>query len=108
MLSNVRSKTPGPQPNCAKIVTPAPRHRLPFSYTSPIPHIHRLPDVALYKATVCPFAAAQPLHPTAFGRVKGSRLTTASALILLNLQVVSARPAPHVFNNIPPPRLVAV
>ncbi|KAF2831980.1 hypothetical protein CC86DRAFT_84207 [Ophiobolus disseminans] len=48
-----------------------------------------------------------PLRP-AFGRFKGTPITTASAFILLNLQVVSARSAPHVFNNIPPPTRGAV
>jgi hypothetical protein len=42
--------------------------------------------------------------PTAFGRNQRRCLKTARGrLFLINLQVVSARPAPHVFNNIPPP-----
>lgn len=40
---------------------------------------------------------------TAFGRCKGSARTTAAALFLYDLQIVSVRPSPHILNNLPPP-----
>jgi hypothetical protein len=33
---------------------------------------------------------------------------TASAKFLFDLQLASVRPSPHIFNNLPPPRLVVV
>ncbi|KAF1836568.1 hypothetical protein BDW02DRAFT_596235 [Decorospora gaudefroyi] len=111
----------GPSPQgtseyARKLITPAPRRRrLRLSYTSPtslfipIHRSHHFAGPRFYKSDrVRPLATAHFSPPTAFGHVKGSPITTASALILLNLQIVSARPAPHVYNNIPPPRLVVV
>ena len=93
------------------LITPnSPRLCLRLSSTSPKHLIHHLARPRyLQSDRFCPLAPAQYHLTTAFGRVKGLHSTTASALILLNLQVVSARPGPHVFNNVPPPKgLVAI
>lgn len=51
----------------------------------------------------CPSLAPKNNAPTAFGRNQRRYFNTARGrLVLINLQD-SARPAPHVFNNIPPP-----
>ncbi|KAF2003401.1 hypothetical protein P154DRAFT_573004 [Amniculicola lignicola CBS 123094] len=85
---------------------PLLRHTLSAPSLSRWP-LHRSQDDSGYITSAVACISRPPIHTntTAFGRCKGTfpRTSVPPALILLDVQIVSARPSPHTLNTLPPP-----